>query len=51
MTKKKLVETLLEILEEWDNDHSADLNGPNGAYFDAMIEILKEEEIHYECKI
>ena len=51
MTKKKLVETILEILEEWDNDHSADLNGPNSAYFNALEEIIKEEEEKYhECK-
>ena len=50
MTKKKLVEELLEILEDWENDHSADLNGPNSGYFDALVEILKEEEKHYECK-
>ena len=51
MTKKKLVEELLDILEEWEHDHRADLDGPNGGYFDAMVEILKEEEKHYERKV
>ena len=51
MTKKKLVEELLDILEKWEHDHSADLDGNNGWYFDEMIEILKEEdEKYHECK-
>ena len=37
MTKKKLVEELLDILEKWERDHRADLDGPNGLYFDEMI--------------
>lgn len=48
MTKKDLVKTLLEILEDWDRDIRADLDGPNSGYFDAMVEILKEEEKRYE---
>ena len=49
MTKKKLVEELLYILEKWEHDYSADLDGSNGWYFDEMVEILKEEEKRYEC--
>lgn len=51
MTKKKLVEELLDILEKWERDHMADLDGHNGWYFDEMVEILKEEEKRHECKV
>ena len=52
MTKKKLVKTLLDILEDWEHDYSADLDGPNGSYFDTIVEILKEEEEKdNECKV
>ena len=51
MTKKKLVEELLDILEKWELDHMADLDGHNGWYFDEMVEILKEEEKYHERKV
>ena len=44
MKKKKLIKTLLEILEEWGTDLDADLDGTNNGYYDALVEILKKEE-------
>lgn len=50
MKKKKLIKTLLEILEDWGTDIDADLNGINGSYYDELVEILKDEEKDHECK-
>ena len=51
MTKKKLVEELIDILEKWEHDNRADLDGHNSWYFDEMVEILKEEKKRYERKV
>lgn len=44
MKKKDLIKTLLHILEDWANDSRADIDGTNGEYYDALVNILKEEE-------
>lgn len=44
MKKKDLIDLLLSVLRDWEKDYGADLDGPNGGYYDELVEILTKED-------